>query len=127
MKRLSKRKPNSHKGENGKVLIIAGSEEYVGAPILSGLAAFRTGVDLVYFAAPEKVAYVINTYKPDFITKKLKRAYLVKQHVKQIMPLVNKVDVVVIGPGLGTTLSTRKAVLELVKKIKKVLISELGE
>ena len=52
IKKLMERKKTSHKGENGYVLIIGGSEEYVGAVILAGLAALRAGCDSVTIAAP---------------------------------------------------------------------------
>ena len=47
VKKLMDRKKNSSKGENGYALIIGGSEDYVGAPALAGLAALRAGCDSV--------------------------------------------------------------------------------
>ena len=55
VKKLMERKKTSHKGENGYALIIGGSEEYVGAVTLTGLAALRAGCDAVTVAAPEKL------------------------------------------------------------------------
>jgi len=49
------RDPNSHKGENGEVLVIGGGP-YTGAPSLSARSALRTGADLVRVACPETVA-----------------------------------------------------------------------
>ena len=43
----------SRKGDNGIVLVVGGSGLYHGAPILSSLAALRSGVDLVYAAIPK--------------------------------------------------------------------------
>ncbi|HJO01373.1 MAG TPA: NAD(P)H-hydrate dehydratase, partial [Candidatus Woesearchaeota archaeon] len=57
---LPKRKKSSKKGDNGRVLIIGGSKEYVGAVALAGLAALRSGCDWVTVAAPEKVAWAVN-------------------------------------------------------------------
>jgi len=42
------RSADSHKGQNGKVLIVGGSIEYYGAPLLSALGSLYTGADLVY-------------------------------------------------------------------------------
>ena len=39
--RLKKREKNSHKGQNGRVLIVGGSSEYSGAPALAGLIIFK--------------------------------------------------------------------------------------
>ena len=66
--KLMDRKKTSRKGDNGHVLIIGGSTEYVGALVLSGLASLRAGCDSVTVAAPEKVAWVVNQYSPDLIT-----------------------------------------------------------
>ena len=66
------RDKNSHKGDNGRVLVVGGSIDYVGAPYFAAMAALRSGVDLVTVAAPEKVAWTINSLSPDLITKKFK-------------------------------------------------------
>ena len=66
-----RRTRSSHKGDNGRVLVVAGSKDYAGAAYLASMAAFRTGVDQVVVAAPSKVAWLINTYSADIITKKL--------------------------------------------------------
>jgi NAD(P)H-hydrate epimerase len=49
----------SHKGDFGRLLVIGGSETYSGAPALTALAALRTGIDLVFIAAPRETAYEI--------------------------------------------------------------------
>lgn len=100
--RIPVRKKDSHKGENGRVLIIGGSEKYAGAPALSGLAALRAGCDIVRIAAPEKVAWAINILTPDLITEKLPGKELSARHYKKIVALAKKADIVLIGPGLGT-------------------------
>jgi len=69
---LPTRKKQSHKGQNGKVLVIGGSRDYVGAVALAGLAALRSGADWVTIAAPEKVGYAINAISPDLVVKKYK-------------------------------------------------------
>ena len=47
------RKSKSRKGENGIVLVVGGSYIYHGAPILSSIAALRSGTDLVYTSVPK--------------------------------------------------------------------------
>jgi hydroxyethylthiazole kinase-like uncharacterized protein yjeF len=122
---FKKRKSDSHKGDNGKVLVIGGSADFVGAPALaamSSLSALRAGTDLVTIVAPEKAGYVINTYSPDLIVKKLDGKNLEKKHLKEILKLGEKNDVVLIGPGAGQEKHTKSLVKELVKKIKKPLV-----
>lgn len=98
---LPKRKSDSIKGDNGKILIIGGSENYVGAPALAGLAALRVGVDWVTIYTPEKVGWAINSISPDLIVKKAKGKTLTKVHVKELLELEKKFDVILIGNGIG--------------------------
>ena len=103
VKKLMDRKKTSHKGENGKVLIIGGSEQFVGAITLAGLGALRAGCDVVAIAAPEKVAWTVNRTAPDLITHKIKGSFTVKK-AKELVKLSDHYDVVLIGNGI-----TRKA------------------
>ena len=48
LRRLKKRDDDSHKGQNGRVLVIAGSIDYPGAAVLAGLAVMRSGADLCF-------------------------------------------------------------------------------
>ena len=58
------RTSTAHKGDFGRLLVIGGSEVYSGAPTLVSLAAQRTGVDIVYLAAPAKTALAISSMMP---------------------------------------------------------------
>lgn len=91
----------THKGQNGKVLIIGGSAKYVGAPALAGLAALRSGADLVTICAPEKVAWSINTHSPDLVTHKLKGEDFQEGHLDEIFNLSEQNDVILIGNGMS--------------------------
>ncbi len=107
------RKPSSHKGENGKILVVGGSKKYSGAPFLAGMAALRAGADLVTVATSEKTARTINSLSPDLITLKLDGEKLEKKHVKQIEPEIRKYDCLLLGPGLDNAKGTQEAVKEL--------------
>ncbi|MBW2964264.1 NAD(P)H-hydrate dehydratase [Candidatus Woesearchaeota archaeon] len=95
------RDPDSHKGQNGLVLVIGGSIDYVGAPALAGLAALRAGCDMVRIAAPEKAAWAINALSPDLITMKLKGSRIGKSHVPGLKRLAKGFDAVLFGNGAG--------------------------
>ncbi len=95
------RNAKAHKGEIGRLLVIGGSEVFSGAPALVSLAALRTGVDIVYLAAPSKTAYAIASMSPDLITLKLKGDHLIAGNVIALQPYLKNVDAVVMGPGLG--------------------------
>ncbi len=100
VKKLMERKKTAHKGDNGNALIIGGSEEYVGALTLAGLAALRSGCDLVTIAAPEKTAWAINCYSPDLITHKVKGANFSIKHAKEMVKYAERFDATLIGNGI---------------------------
>ena len=95
---------NSRKGQNGKVLIVGGSRIYHGAPVLSSLAALRSGVDLAYAAVPKNTLGAVRAASPDIIAmpladQKLTRGAAVK--LSKTIPLGT--DVAAIGMGLEFT------------------------
>ncbi len=114
----------SHKGDNGVVLIIGGGP-YVGAPALSGLAALRTGVDLVYIATPKRSWASVAAFSPNFIVKDLYDEMLTKEDSPIIEELLEKCTGVILGPGLGASKQTEEAIIPLVERIidkKKPLV-----
>ncbi len=113
---LLKRHPDSHKGNNGVVAVVAGSEIYTGAPAFTSLAAYRSGVDLVYTCAPRRAADIVAAFSPEMITIPLLGKFFDKMHIPQILPFLEKADVLAIGPGLGTEKYTMEACRELIKK-----------
>ena len=122
---FGKRKKDSHKGENGRVLVIGGSSDYVGAPALAAMAALacqRMGVDLVTVIAPEKAGYAINTFSPNLIVKKVKGNFFAPAHAKKIIDESRKADAVIIGNGMGLNPKTIKLVRSVVGKIKVPLV-----
>ncbi|MEW6592642.1 MAG: NAD(P)H-hydrate dehydratase [Candidatus Hadarchaeota archaeon] len=116
---LPKRSPDSHKGDHGRLLVVGGSSRYVGAPAMVGLAALRSGVDLATIAAPEKVAWAINSISPDLITIKLMCEDIEPRDVPGLVWELERATAVVVGPGLGTLKKTRKAVLGLAVAMRK--------
>lgn len=121
---LKQREDESRKGDNGKVLVVAGSKEYTGSAFLCAMAvaSLRSGIDLVTVAAPEKVAWAINAMSPDVVTTKMKGDYLKASHYNAIKKLSSKCDVMVIGPGIGKRKETKQLIAKLMKiKILKVV------
>ena len=108
----------SHKGQNGRLLIVGGGP-YTGAPALSAMAALRTGADLVWLAVPDGCYQIIASYSPNFIVKPLPGDCLAPEHLQLIHGLLEEVDAVLIGPGLGRDERTVKAVRQLLSEIGK--------
>lgn len=116
---MKNRKQNSHKGENGKIMVIGGNAMFHGAPILCALGAENSGVDLVFPFLPPCHAQVARTYSLNFILQTFAKDHLTQADVKTILDFSEKTDVVVIGPGLGDASDTKKAVKSLLSKLDK--------
>ncbi|MHA2222023.1 MAG: NAD(P)H-hydrate epimerase, partial [Candidatus Thorarchaeota archaeon] len=72
LRRFDQPRPlHSRKGDFGKILIVGGSDVYSGAPALTGMAALRTGADLVSILAPEPVTSAIRSYSPNLMVTSL--------------------------------------------------------
>ncbi|RLM51632.1 NAD(P)H-hydrate dehydratase [Halorubrum sp. Atlit-28R] len=105
------RDPDSHKGDNGEVLVVGGGP-YTGAPTLSALAALRAGADLVRVACPESIADAVQGFSPNLIVRPLPGDRVGSSHADRVASLAAENDVVVLGPGLGDGDGTREFVRE---------------
>lgn len=114
-KLLPVRNPWTHKGDYGRILLLCGSRGYTGAAALAAMGALRSGAGLVYLGVPESI-YAIEAVKltepvvfplPDW------DGMLDSGAVGQILAMKDRMDAVLIGPGLGKSQGTR-VVLEAV-------------
>lgn len=129
--RLNTRKNTSHKGNNGKILIVGGSKDYHGAPTIAGLSAIASGADLVYIACPKSVNLAIKQESPDLIVRGLtssgeNKDYLNLENLNEILEIIEDTDVdaVLLGPGAGRGEETGKLFNILAKKIEKPLVMD---
>lgn len=116
--RLNRRSRNSHKGQNGRVLVIGGSEHYSGAPAFAALSALRAGIDISVIACPEIVAPSIRSYSPDLIVKGLSDDYIRFDDSADILEMSESADALVIGCGIGKKDETGLVLNEMVEKIQ---------
>lgn len=123
-KYLTRLPMESYKNSVGSVLIIGGSREYYGAPFLAALTAQRSGAGMVRVAVPESIERI-----PDaalsLIVKKVKdngAGYFCLDSLKDLKPLIDKSDVIVLGPGIGTERDTFLFVREMLKIQKPLII-----
>jgi ADP-dependent NAD(P)H-hydrate dehydratase / NAD(P)H-hydrate epimerase len=114
-------RPESHKGENGRVLVIGGGP-YTGAPTLAAMGAYRIGVDLVQIATPEPSFLTVSCYSPNFIVHRLPGTVFSDNHMDQVLGLTGLVDAVLIGSGLGRDPRTQDAVREFVRECGKPMV-----
>ena len=117
--RLNRRKNASHKGQNGYVLVVGGSNEYSGAPALAAMSALRSGVDISTVICPNSVASTIRSYSPDLIVRNLSDNYINFDDTSKILELSTRADSMVIGCGMGVEEETKLALNEMIEKIRK--------
>lgn len=109
----------SHKGENGRVLIVGGGP-FTGAPALSALASLRTGADLAFVATPQNAATTIASFSPNIIVYSLmSKNHLTPDDVSCITEKFDQCDTLLIGPGLGVKEETKQAVRTLLSEAAK--------
>lgn len=118
---LPRRRKEAHKGDAGRVLVIGGGP-YTGAPAFTGMAAMRSGVDLTFVSTPEPSALPVSIYSPNIIVRPLAGDVLAEEHVDSLVEFSKGVDVVAIGPGLGSASETLNAVRQLVRRIDRPLV-----
>jgi len=116
------RDPNSRKGQNGRVLVIGGSEKYFGSPALVGLAALRAGADLAYILTPRFAAPTIASYSPDLIVWSYEGTQLNSKAFALLGELELKTDTLVIGNGLTKHPEALKYAREIISSWEKPIV-----
>ncbi len=92
---------DSHKGQNGRLMIIGGGP-YFGAPSMSAMSALRTGADSVRVFTPESSYHEVAGASPVLMVTKLPGSHLDYESLEPLLEESKKFDAVLIGPGLGT-------------------------
>jgi ADP-dependent NAD(P)H-hydrate dehydratase / NAD(P)H-hydrate epimerase len=119
---VTPRAPDSHKGDYGHVLIIAGSSGKTGAAHLSGVGALRSGAGLVTIATPADCQAIVAGMAPEYMTHALATNAdgLDPDGVDALLEMAR--DVVVIGPGIGQLPGTKTFVKTLVDRATMPLV-----
>jgi NAD(P)H-hydrate epimerase len=125
-KTYPKRDIAAHKGYYGKLLVVAGSEIFTGAPSIVGLAALRSGCDTVYFAGPKRSMDVTARNFPTFVNLPLEGKYLDKTHIKTIFEFAKemRVTALAIGPGLWRREETKRAIIDLIEGFDTPIVAD---
>jgi len=114
--RIPPRPKDAHKGVGGRVLVVAGSRYYVGAPMLTAIAAARAGADLVYLAAPERIAFEAAAQCSSIIPHPIAREILTEGDLQELGGALERAHAVAIGPGLGRDPETLDAARRLIEE-----------
>jgi NAD(P)H-hydrate epimerase len=122
---LGRRRPDAHKGNCGKVLVVAGSLGLTGAAALAATAALRTGAGLVTLGIAESLHAIMEMKLTEVMTKPLPESVsgaIGKKALAYIEELAAQCDILAIGPGLGRQEETLAMVRDVIKQVDCPLI-----
>jgi hypothetical protein len=111
------RAADSHKGDFGRVLIVAGSLGRTGAAHLAALGALKSGAGLVTVATPRSCLAVVAAMAPEYMTEPLDETAagtIDYAAVDRILDLT--ADIIAVGPGLGQSPATTAFVHALLER-----------
>ncbi len=125
LKCIPRRPPNSHKGDFGRILVVAGSVGMHGAAGLAAAAALESGAGLVTLAIPRSLYPILGPAE-------LRATYLLLPETPggalhhtaagPVLAAARSADVVAMGPGLGTDPETVACVREVVSRLDRTLV-----
>lgn len=104
---------NRHKYQAGYVVGISGSKGMMGASILSGMAALRSGAGIV------KVIHLQEEFKESSANPELIHVTFQYDQIEEVLDLLNKASAVYLGPGMGVSLETKKFISKILIRIEK--------
>jgi hydroxyethylthiazole kinase-like uncharacterized protein yjeF len=122
---LPARNKDTHKGDYGKALFIAGSSNYLGAPYFAALSFLKAGGGLAFLATPETVSAFIGNKGSEIIfvpQKPTQAGSIGLENKQQLLQFSEKADMVIMGPGLSLHEDTQRLVRELSAEIRKPLL-----
>ncbi|HEV7509569.1 MAG TPA: NAD(P)H-hydrate dehydratase [Thermoanaerobaculia bacterium] len=122
---LPDRDPESHKGDYGHALILAGSPGKAGAAILAARAAVRSGAGLVTVAVPEPILQTVDLGSIESMTLGLPAAasgQIAERAADVVLEAAEGKAVLALGPGLGQDPATFAAIRRIVQECPLPLV-----
>ena len=111
------RSAESHKGDFGRVLVVAGSLGRSGAAHLAALGALRSGAGLVTIATPKSCLPIVAAMAPEYMTEGLEETTAGTVDYAALDRVLDfKADVIAVGPGLGQSPGTAAFVHGLLER-----------
>ncbi|MBV6458789.1 MAG: Bifunctional NAD(P)H-hydrate repair enzyme Nnr [Fimbriimonadaceae bacterium] len=107
---LPDRQLQSHKGENGRVLIVAGSPDMPGAAVLAAKGAIRAGAGLVTVCSHPSVCQIVAGHLPEAIVWPILNQ---PDASREIRDRISAFDAAVFGPGMGQTEHVRRTLADI--------------
>ncbi|HPR17224.1 MAG TPA: NAD(P)H-hydrate dehydratase [Candidatus Cloacimonadota bacterium] len=113
----------SHKGDYGRVGIIAGSDGFSGAAIMASRAALRSGAGLITLFHPAGMELIFETQLLEVMTYSLPDWTIMDSpEVTKFKEKLNTMDALLIGPGIGTTTETVALLKDILTFWQKPLV-----
>ncbi|XP_053733039.1 ATP-dependent (S)-NAD(P)H-hydrate dehydratase isoform X1 [Synchiropus splendidus] len=104
-----------HKGQDGRIGIIGGCQDYTGAPYFAAISALKVGADLSHVFCTKDAASVIKSYSPELIVHPVLDSPNAVEEIEKWLPRLHGL---VVGPGLGRDDLLLKAAKEVIEKSK---------
>jgi NAD(P)H-hydrate epimerase len=123
--RLPPRPDDMHKGQAGRVAIVAGSRGMSGAAVLAGLGALRGGAGLVRVLTPESVQPIVAAGEPCLMSVGLAESSAGQMSAAALPALLESLtwaDAVALGPGVGVSDSVAALIVGVAKEFAGPLV-----
>ncbi len=116
-----------HKGSSGRIGILGGNARYTGAPFYVAMACLKAGADLAYVLTAQEAALPIKCYSPELMVEAVYMAaefddadttqmeQLSDAMAQKVIPSMERLHCLVIGPGLGRCSVVFRAVAKIVE------------
>ncbi|HOX94525.1 MAG TPA: NAD(P)H-hydrate dehydratase [Syntrophales bacterium] len=114
-----------HKGDFGEALFIAGAAGYLGAPYFAAQSFLKAGGGYSRLAAPTSITPFLGSKGSEIVfhpQKETRAGSLSLKNKAELLRLAEKVDIVILGPGLSLEAETQRLVRELIRGIRKPLV-----
>lgn len=126
---LPPRPKSAHKGNMGRVLVVAGSPGMSGAAVMAAESALMGGAGLVYLAAAQSLSPVLSARLVEVITidlPEIEPGIISSASAKRVLDKAGTCDVLAVGPGLDPGKETIGLLEKLIKNSPVPLVLDAG-
>lgn len=123
--KLPPRDKSGHKGDFGEVLFIGGASSYFGAPYFAALSFLKAGGGYSRLAAPQSITPFIANKGSEIVfvsQKETDSGSIALENKRALLELSERMDMVVLGPGLSLEEETQQLARELAREMSKPLL-----
>ncbi|MFQ6091194.1 MAG: NAD(P)H-hydrate dehydratase [bacterium] len=117
---VPRRSPNAHKGDCGRVAVVAGSVGMTGAAALCCQAVLRSGAGMAILGIPKSLNDLMEVKLTETMTKPLpetEERTLSLAAEQEIEELLDWADVLALGPGLSQNSETQELVRKVIRRV----------